>query len=448
MWYINVLHLLKIPAYTNYRAKIKECYYMWHSVYMKDTIKEFLPPGAEIIMLESPYKVPAVITVDLDGDGVLELIGAYYWQGENYIIVLKYYNNSWHVADTIKGKGYNITYLGTAPITDRKMNNLIVGWQVGAIWSDLSVYEWTGTGISDLIDGNKYFSKIDVEDIEGTEGKDGLYELALWIHDTGDAYKVEIYRWVDGKFLLAPDAYPEYFKKVVNYYENLLKEKDSTTYWYYLADAQIKTGDTTGALKSIDRALAFEYPYPSKEELLHLKNQLLQVSLYGEKFGIDFSSVEFIDSETDRDVKLEQAIEEEFNLKEMGGNVKYYYNKVDLNEDGNPEVFVYLVGPYVCCTGGCSGAIFEQKNGEYKLLSRFSLVRNPVIISDTKTNGYRDIIMYVAGGGIESFYAWVKYDGTTYPANPSTQPRVEQGTKVDGIAIFADDITTNPGIDL
>lgn len=347
---INVLHLLKIPTYTNYRVKIKECYYMWHSVYMQDTIKEFLPPRAEIIMLENPYKVPAVITVDLDGDGVLELIGAYYWQGDNYIIVLKYYNNSWHVADTIKGKGYNITYLGTAPITDRKMNSLIVGWHVGVIGSDLSVYEWTGTEIS--------------------------------------------------------------------------------------------------ALKSIDRALAFEYPYLSKDELLHLKNQLLQFSLYGEKFGIDFSSVEFITSEVERDVKLEQAIEEEFHLKEMGGNVKYYYNKVDLNEDGNPEVFVYLVGPYVCGTGGCSGAIFEQKNGEYKLLSRFSLVRNPVIISDTKTNGYRDIIMYVAGGGIESFYAWVKYDGTTYPVNPSTQPRVEPGTKVDGIAIFADDITTNPGIDL
>lgn len=45
---INVLHLLKIPAYTNYRVKIKECYYMWHSVYMQDTIKEFLPPRATI----------------------------------------------------------------------------------------------------------------------------------------------------------------------------------------------------------------------------------------------------------------------------------------------------------------------------------------------------------------------------------------------------------------
>ena len=27
-------------------------------------------------------------------------------------IVLRYYNNDWYVADTIKGKGYNITYFG------------------------------------------------------------------------------------------------------------------------------------------------------------------------------------------------------------------------------------------------------------------------------------------------------------------------------------------------
>ncbi|WP_315122455.1 hypothetical protein [uncultured Clostridium sp.] len=52
---------------------------------------------------------------DLDGDGILELIGAYNWQDENYIIVLKYYNGVWHVADIIKGKWYNITYFNILP---------------------------------------------------------------------------------------------------------------------------------------------------------------------------------------------------------------------------------------------------------------------------------------------------------------------------------------------
>lgn len=87
---------------------------------------------------------------------------------------------------------------------------------------------------------------------------------------------MEIYRWSGDKFTLALDVYPYYFKKVANYYKKLLKEMDSTVYWYYLADAQIKTGDIQGALESIDRALDSEYPYPSKEELIDLKAQICQ----------------------------------------------------------------------------------------------------------------------------------------------------------------------------
>lgn len=269
---------------------------MWRYIYMQDTIRRFLPPRAKIVELENPYKRPAVGMVDLDGDGLPELVGAYYWQGENYIIVLKYYYNHWYVADTVKGKGYNITYFGAAPIT--------------------------------------------------------------------------------------------------------------------------------------------------------IKKNICQYKPFSKEYGIDFSSIKYICSEKERDIKLEKAIVKAFDLEQNEDNVRYYYNKVDLNEDGNPEVFVYLVGPYVCGTGGCSGAIFKLENGEYKLLSRFSLVRNPVIISKTKTNGYRDIIMHVFGGGIESFFAWVKYDGKTYPSNPSVQPKVEPGTKVGGIAVIADDIANNPGIKL
>lgn len=421
-------------------------YNLWNSKYIQDTIRRFLPPMAQIIVLQRPYKRLAVGVVDLDGNGLLELVGAYYWQGEIYIIVLKFYNNEWYVTDTIKGKGYNITYFEAVPITSRKKNNLIVGWQVGAIWSDLSVYEWTDKGLKDLIDGTRYFSNMEIEDIKGIKGSDGLYELALWRHDTGDAYKVDIYRWLNGKLVLAPDLYFQYFKKVVNYYQKLLEKKDSTVYWYYLADAQIKTGDTKEALKSIDRALDSKYPYPSKEELLALKNQILQHRIYPNQLGIDFSSVKFVNSETKRNLKLEEAIKKEFDLNQDVGDVRYYYNKVDLNEDGIPEVFVYLVGPFFCGTGGCSGVIFKQENGEYKVLSRFSLVNNPVIISNTKTNNYRDIIMYVSGGGIKSYFARVKYDGKTYPINPSIEPEVEAGTKVDGVAIIADDIAKNPGI--
>lgn len=66
---------------------------MGYCVYMQDTIRRFLPPTAKIVVLETLYKRPAAGMEDLDGDGMPELVGAYYWQGENYIIALKYYNN-------------------------------------------------------------------------------------------------------------------------------------------------------------------------------------------------------------------------------------------------------------------------------------------------------------------------------------------------------------------
>ncbi|ARI75694.1 tetratricopeptide repeat protein [Halobacillus mangrovi] len=419
---------------------------MWYRDDALTTIQRFLPPTAKVVEWgAAPNRRPAVGLVDLDGDDSAEIVGVYDFRGEHYLTVLKYYESDWYVADTVKGKGYNITSFGAAPIKVRSRNNLVVGWQVGAIWSDLSIYEWTEDGLKDLVEGNKYYSMIDVEDVEGAEGRDGVYELALWKHDTGDAYKVEVYRFRDNQFVLPEDVYAYYFRKVEDYYQRLLQKKDSTTYWYYLADAQIKTGKRQEALASIERALAFDYPYPSREVLMALKRNLCPYEPFKNQDGIDFTALTYVCSETERDVRLEEALKKEFQLP-PGEKIRYFYNKIDLNNDGNPEVFVYLVGSYVCGTGGCSGAIFNQKNGEYQLLSRFSLVRNPVIISSTKTNGYRDIILYVAGGGIESFFARLKFDGKSYPMNPSVQSKVEPGTKVEGVAIAADDLAKSQGI--
>ena len=106
-------------------------------------------------------------------------------------------------------------------------------------------------------------------------GKDGQYELAIWIHDTGDAYKVDVYRFSEGELVRAKDVYPYYFKKVTAYYEKLLQTNDFSYYWYYLSDAQRKAGNLEQNLTSIDKALSFRSPYPSKEQLLDKKQQVL-----------------------------------------------------------------------------------------------------------------------------------------------------------------------------
>lgn len=166
-----------------------------------------------------------------------------------------------------------------------------------------------------------------------------------------------------------------------------------------------------------------------------------------ESDGLDLSKVKYIGYETTRDQKLEEAIHKtmpEYD-KESYGPVRYYYNKVDINEDGKEEIFTVLYGMYVAGSGGGTGLLFDN---DYNLVTQFSLVRTPVIISDNKTNGWNEILMYVSGGGVESFYAQMKFDGKTYPSNPSVQSEVKPGMKIEGKAIIANEITPTSGIEL
>ncbi len=174
------------------------------------------------------------------------------------------------------------------------------------------------------------------------------------------------------------------------------------------------------------------------------ENQLLK---FENVDGIDFSDIKYIPLETDKDTKLEEAFAKVYDLKRGDDKIRYYYNQIDLNSDKKLETFVLLVGPSVCGTGGCSALIFEKDEDEYKLVSRFTLVNNPIIISESKTNGWNDIIMNVSGGGSEEFFSVLKFDGKQYPLNPSTQPKLKSGSKVQGTAIIAEDISKNLGIE-
>lgn len=163
--------------------------------------------------------------------------------------------------------------------------------------------------------------------------------------------------------------------------------------------------------------------------------------------GVYFgNNIKYELSETNKDLKLEEAISESYHLQPGVDKLSYYYNHVDLNADQNMETFVYLVGPSVSGSGGSSALLFTTKDGEYQLVSRFTLVRNPIIISNNTTNGWRDIIMPVSGGGSGKFFAELKFDGVQYPANPSIQPQLAADRVVVGTAIVADDIMKNHGI--
>ena len=108
--------------------------------------------------------------------------------------------------------------------------------------------------------------------------------------------------------------------------------------------------------------------------------------------------------------------------------IRFFDADIDLDEDGNPETLVYLMGRPVCGSAGCTLLVLASDNASLRLISRITIVRLPVRILDTESHGWQDLSVRVRGGGIEPHEAMLQFDGTTYPTNPSVPParRLEQ----------------------
>lgn len=170
-------------------------------------------------------------------------------------------------------------------------------------------------------------------------------------------------------------------------------------------------------------------------ELLALKENL-------KSLGINFKFNQVLKSETKVDERLEELIRSSIDYREEDGEVRYFYNYVDLDGDGKDEVFVYLVGQSVAGSGGGTGLIIAS-NGE--LLQKISLVNTPVIISKAESMGLRNIIMPVYGGGADPFLAELKYRGKNYDSNPSMAEKLEV-KDLEADVIIVDDIEFGQGI--
>ena len=134
------------------------------------SVMRFLPLTAK--PLELPNKKSAILLADLDGDWINELLIAYRYQNENYLMILKLLRGQWVPIVTSKGVGYGITDLQAVPLTRHGVNTLLVGWQIGSIWSQLDLMQWINHQFVHLPTNNIVYSKLEVEDMPGKYGRD------------------------------------------------------------------------------------------------------------------------------------------------------------------------------------------------------------------------------------------------------------------------------------
>lgn len=94
---------------------------------------------------------------------------------------------------------------------------------------------------------------------------------------------------------------------------------------------------------------------------------------------------------------------------------RFQFYKTDLNGDGQDEIFVRLMGPYFCGSGGCTFLLLD-KYGE--IITKFSVTRAPIFIEPTKKNGW-SILLVKDRGELKELV----FDQGSYPSNPSVLPK-------------------------
>ena len=141
--------------------------------------------------------------------------------------------------------------------------------------------------------------------------------------------------------------------------------------------------------------------------------------------------------EPKREPDLEAAIRTELGT----ASFSYAYNRVNMSDGAAPGALVYLPGRDYCGSGGCTLLVFTRSREGYRLVTRVSLARVPVMLSSHRTNGWRDLILFVSGGGIQpGYYAVLHFDGKTYPENPTVEPAAPllEPIKADAYLVGAD----------
>ena len=144
-------------------------------------------------------------------------------------------------------------------------------------------------------------------------------------------------------------------------------------------------------------------------------------------------------SETKVYPELRDLIIETYEMpEEYLDSTRYFYNYVDLDQNGTDELFVVVMGDYTSGTGGNSALWVEEANGKLHVKQDFTLVNTPVIISDTITNGVHELIVPYYGGGAEGSYAILKFDGEKFN-RVSNAETIESLDGIKGKAIIAND---------
>jgi hypothetical protein len=119
----------------------------------------------------------------------------------------------------------------------------------------------------------------------------------------------------------------------------------------------------------------------------------------------------------------EESVRKFLQTKAEDKDTRYILVFRDLNGDGIPEAIAYLVGNEWCGSGGCNLFILRKNGNSWKVVTSVTITRPPVRELNGTSNGWHNIGVQVGGGGIiDGYDAELRFNGKSYPRNPTVPP--------------------------
>jgi len=150
-----------------------------------------------------------------------------------------------------------------------------------------------------------------------------------------------------------------------------------------------------------------------------------------------------VDAQPPREQSLRTFLQNAFaEARENYSDTSYVNAFADLNGDGRDEALVYLSSGYFCGSGGCDLYIYTPVGRSWREVTSVSVGRPPIRLLNTRRHGWRDLGIFVAGGGARPHEARLSFNGRTYSTNASTAPVLRRG--IAGRVLIAADAEGRP----
>jgi hypothetical protein len=118
---------------------------------------------------------------------------------------------------------------------------------------------------------------------------------------------------------------------------------------------------------------------------------------------------------------------------------------VDLRDNGEREIIVYLTGDGWCGSGGCTTLILAAEGSSFRVVTKVFTTRPPIRVLKTKSNGWHDISVTVrvwyGEGSVYAREQRLSFTGKSY--RPSAHQSIDRtaGEVVipvsdDGVSLF------------